>query len=531
LADEPDKDPLFDSALRAIADGTPLPWDDLDRGQADPAQLDVLRTLDAIASAYRANANAAAAERPVLFRWGGLDVEQSLGAGGFGEAYRAYDPWLGRHVALKLFRDLDNSAGLDEARRLARLRHRNVLSVYGCGVHDGRAGLWSELIDGRTLADAVAAEGAFSSEEALRVGRDLAQALAVVHGAGIVHGDVKAENVMRESGGRIVLMDFGAGGDTRSLAAARLISGTPRCLPPEVLDGAAVGTTTDVYAFGVLMFLLFSGRYPYMATDAAALREQQRKGERPWLRSLRPQLDAAVCALVEDCMANDPARRPADGCALRDRLATLRGAPDARIRRHLPLAASIAALAVLAAAAVLALRPAPAPAAWESTVQFLRVEPTGDVPIAANAVLHVGDRLRVALRSSRDAYAYVLNEDADGDATVLFPAAVGGVGNPLHGGATTLLPGGDASTLAWKVNAASTREEFVVVVALAPQAELESDLAAWTHAHEDDSRAVNAVVKAPPPQVRGEQLRHVLARVGRDTDRVRVWQFSFAHAD
>lgn len=529
MADESDKDPLFDSALRAIADGTPLPWDDLDRGQADPAQLDVLRTLDAIASAYRANANAAAAERPVLFRWGGLDVEQSLGAGGFGEAYRAYDPWLGRHVALKLFRDLDNSAGLDEARRLARLRHRNVLSVYGCGVHDGRAGLWSELIDGRTLADAVAAEGAFSSEEALRVGRDLAQALAVVHGAGIVHGDVKAENVMRESGGRIVLMDFGAGGDTRSLAAARLISGTPRCLPPEVLDGAAVGTTTDVYAFGVLMFLLFSGRYPYTATDAAALREQQRNGERPSLRSLRPQLDAAVCALVEDCMANDPARRPADGCALRDRLATLRGAPDARIRRHLPLAASIAALAVLAAAAVLALRPAPA--AWESAVQFLRVEPAGDVPIAANAVLHVGDRLRVALRSSRDAYAYVLNEDADGDATVLFPAAVGGVGNPLHGGATTLLPGGDASTLAWKVNAASTREEFVVVVALAPQAELESDLAAWTHAHEDDSRAVNAVVKAPPPQVRGEQLRHVLARVGRDIDRVRVWQFSFAHAD
>jgi hypothetical protein len=532
LADDPHKDPLFDSALQAIADGTPLPWDDLDRVQADPARLDVLRTLDAIASAYRANANAAAADRPVLFRWGGLDVEQSLGAGGFGEAYRAYDPWLGRHVALKLFRDFDNSAGLDEARRLARLRHRNVLSVYGCGVHDGRAGLWSELIDGRTLADAVAAEGAFSSEEALRVGRDLAQALAVVHGAGIVHGDVKAENVMRESGGRIVLMDFGAGGDARSIAGTRLISGTPRCLPPEVLDGAAVGTTTDVYAFGVLMFLLLSGRYPYTETDAAALREQQRTGERSSLRSLRPQLDAAACALVEDCIANDPARRPADGSALRDRLATLRSTPAAGIRRQLPQAASIAALAALAAVGVLALRPAAAPAAWESSVQFLRVEPAGDVPIATSSVLHVGDRLRIALRSSRDAYAYVLNEDANSDATVLFPAAVGGVSNPLHGGATTLLPGGgEASTLAWKVNAASTREEFVVVVALAAQTELEADLAAWAHAHEDESRAVDAVVKAPPPQVKGERLRQVLARVGRDPERVRVWQFSFAHSD
>jgi len=536
LVDEPHKNPLFDSALRAIADGTPLPWDDLDRTQADPAQLDVLRTLDAIASAYRANADAPAGiDRHVLYRWGRLDVEQSLGAGGFGEVYRAYDPWLGRHVALKLFRDFDNSAGLDEARRLAKLRHRNVLSVYGCGVHDGRAGLWSELIQGSTLAAAVADAGAFSSEEALRAGNDLAQALAIVHGAGLVHGDVKAENVMRETGGRIVLMDFGAGGETRSLAGARVISGTPRYLPPEVLDGASPNATTDIYAFGVLMFLLLSGRYPFTATEAGSLREQQRSGERPSLRSLRPQLDAAVCALVEDCIANDPARRPADGCALRDRFATLRAAPDARVRRHVPLVALIVALAALVAVAALALRPPPAPApapdAWESAVQFLRVEPAGDVPLTANSVLHVGDRLRISLRSSRDEYVYVLNEDSNGDATVLFPAVAGGVNNPLHGGSTIRLPGGETSTLAWRVNAASTSEEFVVVAALAAQSEFETDLSAWAHAHEDDSRAVNAVVNAPPLQLKGERLRQVLARFGRDPERVRVWQFSFAHAD
>ena len=189
------------------------------------------------------------------------------------------------------------------------------------------------------------------------------------------------------------------------------------------------------------------------------------------------------------------------------------------------------AIGALVAVAALALRPAPVSATWESSVQFLRVEPTGDAPIAANSVLHAGDRLRIALRSSRDAYAYVLNEDASGDATVLFPAAASSVSNPLHGGSTALLPGGQASTLAWKVNAASGREEFVVVVALAAQPELEADLTAWEQAHEDDSRAVNAVVNAPPPQLKSERLRQVLRRVAQDPARVRAWQFSFAHGE
>jgi len=275
-------------AFHAIADGTPLAWRDLET--TDPGQLDVLHLLDDIANAYRARPDAPPPRRDVLFRWGGLEAEQRLGAGSYGDVHRAFDPWLGRHVALKLFRSA-GSGGLDEARRLARLRHRNVLSVYGCGVHDGRAGLWSELVEGRTLADAIAADGAFSREEALRVGRDLAQALAAVHAAGIVHGDVKAENVMRESGGRVVLMDFGAGGEQRLLASQRLISGTPRYLPPEVLDGAPIGIASDIYALGVLLFFLLSGRLPYAAAEANALRELQRRGDRPALRALRSELD------------------------------------------------------------------------------------------------------------------------------------------------------------------------------------------------------------------------------------------------
>jgi len=512
-------------AYQAIADGTPPAWHGLDTALTDPDEIEALHLLDDIAAAYRANANATVQRRDVVLRWGALEAEELLGSGSYGDVYRAFDPWLGRYVALKLFHG-ERSGGLDEARRLARLRHRNVLSVYGCGVHDGRAGLWSELIEGRTLAAAVAAEGALSCEEALRVGRDLAQALAVVHAAGLVHGDVKAENVMRESGGRIVLMDFGAGGDARLLASQRVISGTPRYLPPEVLDGAPLDASSDIYAFGVMMFLLLSGRLPYTSVDAPSLREQQRRGERPGLRALCPAADPQLCAIVESCLGNDPAQRPASAQALSERLNRLLHPPHPAGRR-LPIAALAIALGALAAVGGTALWPRFAPPLWETDVKFLRVDPGGDAELPPNATLTVGDRLRLTLRSSRDVYVYVLNEDAAGNATVLFPLG-SEAPHAQKGNATLRLPGGEGSTLAWEVTADSAREEFVVISSLTA---LDPELAAWKHLQAaDDTRAVGAIVNMPAPQIQGEHLRRILATLSRDREHVRVWQYTFAHA-
>jgi len=520
-----DEERSLADALRAIADGVPPTWDELET--TDPAQAEALHLLDDVARAYRANSGAApAAGRDVLFRWGGLEVEERLGTGGFGEVYRAFDPWLGRRVALKLFR-VAGSGGLDEARRLARLRHRNVLSVYGCGVHDQRAGLWSELIEGRTLADALAADGAFGRDEALRIGRDLAQALAAVHAAGLVHGDVKAENVMRESGGRIVLMDFGAGGDERLLASQRIISGTPRYLPPEVLDGAPLSAASDIYALGVLLFFLLSGRLPYAATDARVLREQQRCGERPRLRDLRPDLDEPLRAIVERCIANDPAQRPADASSLCSSLGALL-APPTQSGRSLSIAALVAACAALIAAGLM-LSSWFTPPVWESRVRFLRVEAAGDVELTANSTLNVGDRLRLELLSSRDTWVYVLNEDAVGNATVLFPLA-DTVTNPQRGGRTLMLPGGADSALTWEVTAESAYEEFVVIESVAPLTEVERDLDGWKRARPaGDERTVGATVRAPALQLRGDHLRHILSQLTRDTAQVRVAQYRFAH--
>jgi serine/threonine protein kinase len=519
--------PQLDNALYAIADGTPVPWQDLEADIADPAQIEVLRLLDDVAQAYRTEENPPpAATRAVMFRWGGLDVEALIGSGSYGEVYRAFDPWLGRHVALKLLcGSTNNGSGLDEARRLARLRHRNVLNVYGCAVHDGRAGLWSELIDGRTLADAVASDGAFSAEEAQRVGRNLAQALASVHAAGLVHADIKAENVMRESGGRVVLMDFGAGGDQRLLVERRLISGTPRYLPPEVLDGAALSIQSDVYALGVLLFFLLSARHPYAETEAAALRQAQRRGEIAALATLRPDLDRHLCTLIDHCVAADPARRPSSAMALDARLADLQHAQAGKAARRLPIAAMVIALGAMIAAAATLAWPRLFPPPWESDLRFLHVEPAGDVELAANSTLRVGDRLRMSLRSTRDSYLYVLNEDASGNANVLFPLASD---NPLHAGVTRLLPGGEAQ--AWEVTADSAREEFVVVAALHPLPELDGELANWRRASSTDTtRAVGAVVDAPGPLLRGEHLRAILAHLKNDPAHIHVWQYSFAH--
>jgi serine/threonine protein kinase len=527
----PEAEPTIQDAVCAIADGTPVAWNKLEQSHTDPGRVESLHLLEEIACAFRVDTiDADRAPRDVLFRWGGLEVESRLGAGSFGEVYRAFDPWLRRQVALKLFRS-GAGAGLDEARRLARLRHRNVLSVYGCGEHDGRPGLWSELIEGRTLAEAVAAEGAVSSEEALRIGHDLAQALAVVHAAGLVHGDVKAENVMRESGGRIVLMDFGGGGDARLLASKRLISGTPRYLPPEVLDGAPLSFASDIYALGVLLFLLLSGRLPYAETDASSLREEQRHGTRPTLHALRPELDPALCAVVENCLADDPAQRPG-AQALAAQISTLLHPPArAAAGRHLPIAALAAACVALLAVAALWLWPKPAPA-WDSSVKFLRVADSGDVELAANSTLRVGDTLRLQMHSTRDTYIYVLNEDAAGDATVLFPQEAANLRNPQHGGDTLQLPGGTGSSQAWEVTADSAREEFVVVAALQALPQLDTALAAWQRAHvaaADDSRAVGAIVDAPAVVIQGEHLRRILATLGHDPAHLRVWQYRFAH--
>ncbi|MEZ5484944.1 MAG: serine/threonine-protein kinase [Lysobacteraceae bacterium] len=360
---------LPEHLLEQLSDGAAIDWDAaLAEHPQQAGRIQRLRQIAAIQRQFREQREAIGdrhTERELLFRWGHLQVVEALGEGGFGRVYRAYDELLDRDVALKLRRDSKATlsathAFIDEARRLARVRHRNVLAVHGASNHDGKVGLWADLLEGDTLSELLrrhahehASTPAFDAPRGMALAGDVLRGLRAIHAAGLTHGDVKASNLMIEPDGNAVLMDFGAGHDLRrgspELAA---VHGSPLHMPPELLDGGAISASGDIYATGVLLYHALSGRYPYEGADITALMTTQRGHLTP-LCGLRRDLPEAFCALVEDMLASDPSRRPDAGRAL-DRLAWIARAPQRR-RRRLALAAVIGSLGLGLAVSLFAL--------------------------------------------------------------------------------------------------------------------------------------------------------------------------------
>lgn len=282
--------------------------------------------------------------------WGRLRDLEHVARGGFGDVYRAWDTTLDRLVALKLRRGdaSDGSTERDlvaEARRLARVRHPHVLAVHGAGHHEGRTGLWTDWIEGTTLAALLAQGKPFPPALRLQSLIDLADAVAAVHAAGIVHGDIKPANVMLDTHSRLLLMDFGAGFDA-SEEGAPMRYGTPAYLAPEAASGAAAGPAVDVYALGVLAHQMCTGRLP---------------AEEGGDTGIRP---VALRTLLRRMRAREPSARPDAGtvaAALRD-IAAL---PQRRLRRTLVAVAGLA-LALIAATASIGL--------WRERTQRLAAE-------------------------------------------------------------------------------------------------------------------------------------------------------------
>ena len=353
--------------LASVADGWPQDWDALDaRADDDRTRraLGSLRIVAAIADSKRrlaplgrppshnrrdtpdAGGQSAPASpempvqqaRPAQDQWGRFFLLRKLGEGAYGDVYQAYDTQLDRDVALKLLKPSASSADtarrlLAEARMLARVRHPNVASVYGAGEHDGRAGIWMELVRGVNLEELLHARGPMSASEAALVGLDLCRALAAVHGAELVHRDLKASNVMREVGGRIVLTDFGAG-RCQGLRPKRQFAGTPLYLAPEVLAGSEATVLSDIYSLGVVLFRLVTAGYPRRADRVNDLLDIRGAGTPTSLRDLRPDLPETFVAAVEQALAFDPADRPQTAGALRAALGVVLGVPLSWRKAH-----------------------------------------------------------------------------------------------------------------------------------------------------------------------------------------------------
>lgn len=320
---------LSDIAAR-VADGAAIDWDRAgDAGDPEERRLvGHLRLVDSIAGLYRSIPDDSAV--PEIDdatgsisgeAWGPLVILEQLGRGASCEVMRAFEKSLHREVALKLFHPGEAAAQRDgrclaEARRLARIRHPNVVQVYGAEQHAGRAGIWMELVRGESLDAVLAGRGRLGASEAALIGQELCQALSAVHGAGLVHRDIKAQNVVREAGGRIVLMDFGTGQDLRHGVSPVNLAGTPLYLAPEIFAGKPATVRSDIYSLGVLLFHLVTGQFPIAAATVDELRRRHAAGERRRLLDLRPDLPAGFVAVVERALASDPVDRYATAGAL-----------------------------------------------------------------------------------------------------------------------------------------------------------------------------------------------------------------------
>ncbi len=430
--------------------------------------------------------------------WGQLRVLDEIGRGAFSTVYRALDR-VDREVALKLLSlgpeaDVaDRRRILREGRLLGRLSHPNVVAVLGADDVDGQVGLWMPLVRGTTLEDELTAHGPRGAREATLIGLDLCRALAAVHGAGLLHRDVKAQNVMREKGGRIVLMDLGAGLDVSRESAAHLsraLAGTPLYVAPELFQHQPPTVASDIYSVGVLLYHIVTGEFPVDGLTLDDLERAHARGERMRLRDARADLPDDFIRVVERAIAPRPDERYRSAGELEGALSQLlpQAAQPATPRastRWWPIAAAVVLPVALVSAwlvaramwptspppvqmAALAPPPPAAPAvpqAYTVEAAFYKRRGPRETRLANLERVAPGDRLLLTLKASTAVHAYVYNEDAAGKRFALYPLDDSGFSTPLAAGRThrlPVLPTGE--TKFWTVTSPGKREQFVVSV-------------------------------------------------------------------
>ena len=260
---------------------------------------------------------------------GDYTIVRELGRGGMGVVFLARDDRLDRPVALKVLPPALASDPtvrerfLREARTAAQLSHPNIVPVYSADEAAGWAYFAMAFVDGESLGERVKALGPLPADAAVRLLRDAAWALAYAHARGVVHRDVKPDNLLLERGtDRLVVTDFGI---AQAPEASRLtqtghVMGSVHFMSPEQGAGDALDGRSDLYSLGTVGFLLLSGRLPFDHQQSAAILVQRATRDAPSLRSVAPTVAAPIAKVIDRCLERDPSARPPTGEALAELL-------------------------------------------------------------------------------------------------------------------------------------------------------------------------------------------------------------------
>ncbi len=439
-------------------------------------------------------------------RWGSFDLLERIGGGPSGEVFRARPLGGGPVVALRL---LPAGARTDSARaaafvrqgeQLAAIEHPHLVRVLSTGVHDGRAGRAMELFDGISMAQLVEEQGPLAPQELATVGSALCRALGALHAAGVVHGDLRARNVVRARGMRVVLTDPGSDLLPARGAAASAPLGAGAAaffMAPERLRGDAPSAADDLYALGALLHLLATGTLPVTAEDLLALRAAHERGGRQAVGKLRRDLPPALAAAIDRALAHDPRARFADAAELErallgepvapppapsaqqpGRAASAGPTPARRIPWSwmavvLALAAGTAGIWPLLRGGLPGAPPpgnesadAPTAAAEGAPALEARLFRSGlvrDEPLGPSSVVAAGDALYLMLAPAEDQYLVVLHRSADGRLAALLPGTPGAAAERIAAGRRIRVPGAEGGRVGrWQAGAGGV-ELFVVL--------------------------------------------------------------------
>ncbi|HLW98799.1 MAG TPA: serine/threonine-protein kinase [Candidatus Acidoferrales bacterium] len=244
-------------------------------------------------------------------------IVSALGRGGMGEVYRAEDITLQQEIALKFLpAELTNDpAALERFHREVRIArqvsHPNVCRVFDIGVSDGASFITMEYVDGEDLSSLIRRIGRFPQDKGLEIARQICAGLAAAHEQGLLHRDLKPANVMLDGRGRVRVTDFGLATLAAEAHGADVRSGTPAYMAPEQLAGTGVTLKSDIYALGLVLYEIFTGKRAFDAPTVAELNRVRESSVPASPTTLVKELDPLIERVIQRCLEKDPERRPA----------------------------------------------------------------------------------------------------------------------------------------------------------------------------------------------------------------------------